>query len=681
MAPADLAVDPGFSAVDRLVIDAAVAAAQRSEGALLPAALEALVEEVIALNATRSRSCFHRGFVAALMGGAVPAAESDRDRRTWQLCGFLCGADRMARRGAIQDAIAAQQDAVALLLSGTVPGSGLAAPVLFEAALRDAGLAAASFRIAPAAVSAGGTRLFRRVLDEAITHMRTGRIEDAAPALELLDATLRFPGATEIDPDACREHRRRMGQLHRRRGEFERAAKTFDEILGARPPEWMRRKTLCDLGLCRARLRALGEVRLPARRGDFAAFATALGAGEAEFRESAEAAVRTGGHGDFCLGVLLLARGRAKEALPLFDRAIAQMSAEPQVYDTDGVLPRARLYRVLAGGISDAEGDIAAAIASIPGELGPFLGEVLLEVVVSDAARAAEIARAAHARLGDTVVDTAIHVDLLDKLASLRASLLVRAETEGVPAERRFQAARHVLSAARDAGDYEQAREAFDVLQDLAARTEAERRAFLALANDLESWEAVWDPHEVRFSMVPFLIQEGRSEDAAQLLIDGARDLVARGDENSVELARESIEQAHLWGADVPADLKRVVGPPPALAAPSRRPHGRILLIGGNETQQQYASFLQEHVRVAWPGVTLDIEFPGWSSNWGRELPRFETKIQNASAVVLLKFVRTLFGHRMRAYCSKYGRPWVPCTGHGRDSIQRAVDRAILLLA
>jgi hypothetical protein len=47
---------------------------------------------------------------------------------------------------------------------------------------------------------------------------------------------------------------------------------------------------------------------------------------------------------------------------------------------------------------------------------------------------------------------------------------------------------------------------------------------------------------------------------------------------------------------------------------------------------------------------------------------------------MIMTFVRTLLGRRIRRTAGEAGLPWVACTGHGRAAIEAAIDRAICLV-
>ncbi len=110
-----------------------------------------------------------------------------------------------------------------------------------------------------------------------------------------------------------------------------------------------------------------------------------------------------------------------------------------------------------------------------------------------------------------------------------------------------------------------------------------------------------------------------------------------------------------------------------------RRPVGPVY-VGGNEVQVRYEARLREEVSRRWPDVALDFDFTGWSSNWGRELPVIERRVADADAVVIMRFIRTMLGRALRELCGRHAKPWVACTGHGRDSLLGAIARAVALL-
>jgi hypothetical protein len=100
----------------------------------------------------------------------------------------------------------------------------------------------------------------------------------------------------------------------------------------------------------------------------------------------------------------------------------------------------------------------------------------------------------------------------------------------------------------------------------------------------------------------------------------------------------------------------------------------RVIFVGGNEIQAQYHAEIE---RALPPRVSVQWFTTGWSARWGPEAERIEAAYARADAVVLMQFTRTQLGRRLRRTAGEAGLPWIPCTGHGRDSLRRAILRAV----
>jgi hypothetical protein len=100
----------------------------------------------------------------------------------------------------------------------------------------------------------------------------------------------------------------------------------------------------------------------------------------------------------------------------------------------------------------------------------------------------------------------------------------------------------------------------------------------------------------------------------------------------------------------------------------------RIVFVGGNETQERYDDYIRETIAVDWPKAQVQFFHTGWSANWGREFAGIVKAGNEADAVVIMRFVRTMFGRGLR---SQIVKPWFPCTGHGRASVLGTIERAI----
>ncbi len=113
------------------------------------------------------------------------------------------------------------------------------------------------------------------------------------------------------------------------------------------------------------------------------------------------------------------------------------------------------------------------------------------------------------------------------------------------------------------------------------------------------------------------------------------------------------------------------LGGEPAIAIGARPV--RVVFVGGNEIQAQYVAEIE---RALPDHISVDWFMTGWSARWGPEAERIEAAYERADAVVLMQFTRTQLGRRLRRSSGEAGLPWIPCTGHGRDSLRRAILRA-----
>lgn len=103
-----------------------------------------------------------------------------------------------------------------------------------------------------------------------------------------------------------------------------------------------------------------------------------------------------------------------------------------------------------------------------------------------------------------------------------------------------------------------------------------------------------------------------------------------------------------------------------------------VLFVGGNETQSRSRSSV-ERAMLAAHGDTVTVEWfsTGWGSNWAAAAAAIESRYIEADVLILMTFIRTMLGRRLRRTAGEADIPWVACTGHGRASIERAIDRAV----
>lgn len=129
------------------------------------------------------------------------------------------------------------------------------------------------------------------------------------------------------------------------------------------------------------------------------------------------------------------------------------------------------------------------------------------------------------------------------------------------------------------------------------------------------------------------------------------------------------------------ADLERLVhqasDSQPTHADQLRAPV-RVIFVGGTPVQEHYIPHLEALFAERYRGlVQVDWFMTGWGTNWGRAAERIEIAYEQANVVVVMTFVRTNLGRWTRRTAGEHGLPWLSCTGHGRASLERAIDRAV----
>lgn len=221
----------------------------------------------------------------------------------------------------------------------------------------------------------------------------------------------------------------------------------------------------------------------------------------------------------------------------------------------------------------------------------------------------------------------------------------------------------------------------------LAEREQDLMKQFESLLKETRDWEHAWETEDVENCRARLLERLGRHNSAATILHKMFWDLHTQANPWKIPDMISLIEKIERW-PDAKIDIEamrralktfenQVEIDPSSEELLCAGEQVSILYVGGNETQKQYIDVITKSCREKYPGLEITFELPGWSSNWNVDLERIKPMVKRADCIVLHRFVRTTFGRNLRKYCCS-DHPWLPCTGSGRQSLERSIVGAAL---
>lgn len=344
----------------------------------------------------------------------------------------------------------------------------------------------------------------------------------------------------------------------------------------------------------------------------------------------------------------------------------------------------------LRGAHPDAEGaDEALTTFEREAEIGGWLPRAIhTECIVNArlAGRTVAEARLVEAFLAAHGVEALYSDDLLGEgalppfaIEQIRASLddLDRRGTIGLPVQWALADAVLATAMSPEGADHGHAEWAVDQLERLGHAPEPEvRRRWLAFLKDDERASRCFeDAEEYERALLTALDHAEEFEAATQHVLARLEAAWQRGDYDAVEDLIAWLDERH---------ATHTVRPEMRSDRPMEAPDGHairpspcsVLFIGGNETQKRYEADLRAGFEKRDPELAIVFEPLGWTSNWGREIDRLKASIHRADAIVLMTFLRTQCGRTLRRLAGEAEKPWIPCTGHGRASLEAAIRRA-----
>ncbi|MXX91817.1 MAG: hypothetical protein F4Y68_21670 [Boseongicola sp. SB0665_bin_10] len=687
---------PSFTTLDRLLILAAVDTAQGIEGALSEDQLDDVVDELVKLNGRHHQSYFHAGLRDVLfdksIGEDVPAANPSLLR--WYWTGAVQGWARRERWDRIVREHATNP-VIRELGNGSTEPSVAAVRHIAEA-LRREGQTTDIAQFVKVRALVGQPALFELLLDAATELLGKGDAPKALPLFELLMKTRRelerrgVPPTERILLDAHRRMAHCLRHLHQHR----RARRLLGDLLKQDPDPNIHAMVHADLGLLAGGFDALEEVVLPLRHDELASFLERLAEGFDHFQQSVDIDTAYSAHGHYCLGVLALGRAVGDREFKDAERHLqftrVRFSETADSY-SNSLVEHANLYfgiakaqQLSADKLAHAADVMTRSMAS-----GARIPHYLIEQTIEALALPEEkedlhrVVSAIIEEQGDRVLDELASCEsALDHCPTLCDALKARAQSEGRTTSAQAADLRSALLGFQKQGNREAAAEALDGLDKLA-QDGVGVPEFLEMLEHRSLYEPAWQWEDATIARARCLEAHGKYPEAVHVLQKLFHRLATREREAGLDDAAGVLNRIRGYGIDPASyssltDRYNALAAQEAEAAPSLEgepPRAvRVLVVGGGEEQARAEDMVRRKLRDTDPHIRVNFIQTGWSENWRRKFGEIEGAMARHDALVIVRFMRTHLGRRIRERWT--GGPWRSCWGGGHGAIAEAVTRA-----
>ena len=679
-----------------MLILAAVNTAQGIEGALDEDQLDDVVDELVKLNASRHQSYFHAGFRDVLfdkpVGEELPATNKSRLR--WYWTGAVQGWARRERWDCIVREHATNP--VIKELGNGATAASVAAVRYIAEALRQQGQATEIAQLVKVPALVQQPQLFEMLLDAATELLGKGDAAKALPLFELLMKTrseLEERGVSPTERILLDAHRR-MAHCLRHLHQHGRAQTLLGDLLKQDPDPNIHAMVHADLGLLAGGFDALEEVVLPLRRDELAGFVDRLARGVEHFRQSVEIDTAYSAHGHYCLGVLAL--GRAVDDDEFTDAERHLQFTRIRFSETAGsysnsLVEHANLYfgiakaqQLSANKLAHAADVMTQSMAS-----GARIPDYLIEQTIEALALSEEkedlhrVVSVVIDEEGGRVLDELAKCEsALDHCPTLCCALKTRAQSKGRTSSQQAADLRSALLGFQKQGNPEAAAEALDGLDKLA-QDGVGVPEFLDLLEDRSGYEPAWDRDDATIARARCLEARGKYLDAVHVLQDLFHRLATQEHEAGLDDAAGVLNRIRGYGIDPSSysnltDRYNALATQESEAVPSLEgepPRAvRVLVVGGGEEQARAEDLVRRKLRNTDPYIRVHFIQTGWSENWRRKFGEIESAMAGHDALVIVRFMRTHLGRRIRERWT--GGPWRSCWGGGHGAIAEAVTRA-----
>lgn len=680
-----------FTTLDHVLIKQAVASYAGIVGALEVDDVHRLADELVRLNTDRHASFFHLGFLDGLddtRTPELPAEVMNAQRRQWYAFGQLSGLVRRERHTELLELARAKPTEVEQVVRHPRQGHGLTAP-LVTALLDDEPTHAARLLHLRLLTRAPFADLPSLLLD---AHQRARALlldqqPDAAEALWVAIAA----APPELLSQLGLAPRRRLISCARARNDFALALERVEALAPETDDPHERAVLETERGLIAAEVSHLQVISLGRTDQHRSNLAARLERGRHRFEE----ALRTDPaewRATLCLGVLRALDDTPESAAPLLERARSALLSDPLAASTrlgseiQFLAALQRLRSLEEGTDGRAFKDVSDALRE-DGWTPP----------VRDLLEALDLLTLHGSRHAVQLLELVTEHAPASELVPFAVQLLDNGEHAAAPAAARIARSSKVKAADRvrlltlavDATFHQPGQDLdplVDQLDDLLREVSDDHadRTLQVWLNDSLTPTELYGPLGVDQLRVQLHERLGEFEPARQLLERLIRrTLAAPAWDRPYDLDElldhhrrrdPDAERSTALAALVRSDRQTAEEPAGPLAD---QRDVRLLFVGGDERQERITASIEDRVHEVVPGtVHVTWIHPGWSARWREHAERAESEYERSDALVLMPLVRTNLGRRLRRTSGESGLHWVACTGHGVDSITRAIAQA-----
>jgi len=692
----------GFTTLDVILIKNAVATALNQDGALTPDDMEHLVEEVLEASADRQRSFFHQGFFHSLFKKPFifEFSGNNAERRAWYFYGVLSGLLRAGDTGYCLAMLKKKKGLTKLLTSDTsIPCGAMLLPNLYTVLLDGGEFGLLGEWLTGQLQQMSSVKLGNLLLEmygDAASLLRKGKSAEANVLLQAMgDALL---DRTDLDPDLRENLRlvivRKKAQAHQLQGNFTVASSMLKEILGG-GQFFDAANASADLGLIEGGFRSLAAVLPGKDEATQQARFDALTCGRGCFDDAISKYGDDATNAHFCLGMMGTMSGQegAEITADHFNRALAGMMLKQEAYTEASLIDWARFGLGLALLETTEPNNLQMARERLQMVMDhstvfpAWLWVRTLQVAtVFDDPELPGI-------LANHLLDTysAWAFPLLRQagvhtLQSIRGRYFEWLTSQQMKGTEKFSALLELLGSKSLAGSDGFDEDILDEMEGLAIEDGQVRKRFAEFLSTEGFWEPAWSRSDAEISLAHMYELDGLFDQAADLYRRLFYRLRDSSEMHNLAEARQLAERIHGYNLETDPSKAMLDSLPDvgedkdevsAYALLKNGKSVRILYVGGNETQAAYIETIRTSLISRFPGLTLQFYLPGWTSAWNQHFEKIKPMIRQADGVVLSLMVRTQFGRHVRAFCGSE-HPWLPCTGKGRQSLEKSIERAAI---